>query len=112
MIHLEDLLKQCTVKLIIPYQHTFGTGFFVAPRLILTCAHVVKNVEQLVQVRWQDKETWANAVVEQFINEMLGMNLCAQIEQIPGCLHVVQVSVEVGEEDGHLTSGQKKISDF
>ncbi len=37
---LETLLSRCTVKVIIPGGH--GTGFFVAPGLILTCRHVVQ----------------------------------------------------------------------
>lgn len=36
---LLELLRQCTVKLIVTNGH--GTGFFVAPDTILTCAHVV-----------------------------------------------------------------------
>jgi len=38
---LDDLLQRCTLRLVVPDGH--GTGFFVAPRLILTCAHVVKS---------------------------------------------------------------------
>jgi len=38
---LEDLLQQCTVKITVP--GGWGTGFFVAPELILTCAHVVRK---------------------------------------------------------------------
>ena len=46
MTPLEDLLQQCTVKIIIP--GGWGTGFFVAPGLMLTCAHVVRKA-----VDWQ-----------------------------------------------------------
>lgn len=35
-----------------------------------------------------------------------------QAKQLPGCLHVVEVSVEVGEEDGDLTTGQEKVGDL
>jgi HEAT repeat protein len=38
---LEALLQQCTVKITVP--GGWGTGFFVAPELILTCAHVVRK---------------------------------------------------------------------
>jgi HEAT repeat protein len=38
---IEELLQQCTVRLEIGDGH--GTGFFVAPRLVLTCAHVVEH---------------------------------------------------------------------
>jgi energy-coupling factor transporter ATP-binding protein EcfA2 len=49
---LEELLQHCTVKLSLPGQGGWGTGFFVAPGLILTCAHVVKG-GKTIQVRWQ-----------------------------------------------------------
>lgn len=42
---LEELLQRCTVKLRVPGQMGWGTGFFVAPGWILTCAHVVKSVQ-------------------------------------------------------------------
>jgi tetratricopeptide (TPR) repeat protein len=38
---LEELLKGCTVR--IQTQGGHGTGFFVAPGLILTCAHVIED---------------------------------------------------------------------
>lgn len=41
---LENLLKRCTVKIVATDSSGWGTGFFVAPGLILTCAHVVKGV--------------------------------------------------------------------
>ncbi|MBD3886066.1 HEAT repeat domain-containing protein [Phormidium tenue FACHB-886] len=64
MSQLEDLLQQCTVKLSLPGQIGWGTGFFVGPELILTCAHVVRAAkEQAVKVRWQRREL--EAVAEQ-----------------------------------------------
>ncbi|NJN03416.1 MAG: hypothetical protein HC816_13605 [Leptolyngbyaceae cyanobacterium RM1_1_2] len=47
MNQLEDLLQQCTVKLSLSGQPDWGTGFFVAPGLILTCAHVVRKAADL-----------------------------------------------------------------
>ncbi len=41
MTPLEELLQQCTVKITVP--GGWGTGFFVASGLVLTCAHVVRN---------------------------------------------------------------------
>ncbi len=37
-MQIEHLLQQCTVRLTIPGQNGWGTGFFVARGLILTCA--------------------------------------------------------------------------
>ncbi len=63
MAQLEELLQQCTVQIIIPGQNGWGTGFFVAPGLILTCAHVVKalNVGATAQIRWQQQSDFATA---------------------------------------------------
>jgi len=55
------------VKLTIPGVRgvSYGTGFFIAPGLILTCAHVVEDLgNKSIQVRWQNQENWAEAVVE------------------------------------------------
>lgn len=41
---LLELLRQCIVKLVVPGGH--GTGFLVAPGLILTCAHVVDAAQK------------------------------------------------------------------
>ncbi|MEQ8962187.1 MAG: serine protease, partial [Coleofasciculus sp. C2-GNP5-27] len=66
MSRVENLLQQCTVKLSLPGRMGWGTGFFVAPEWILTCAHVVKKAErEPVQVRWQTQENWSQAVVEE-----------------------------------------------
>lgn len=62
---LEELLKLCTVKISISGKFSWGTGFFVAPGLILTCAHVVKvlNTNAKVKIRWQQQEDFIEAKV-------------------------------------------------
>jgi hypothetical protein len=42
---LDDLLRRCTVRLRIPRDGSQGTGFWVAPGLLLTCAHVVETAQ-------------------------------------------------------------------
>ena len=42
---LDDLLRRCTVRLHIPRDGSQGTGFWVAPGLLLTCAHVVETAQ-------------------------------------------------------------------
>lgn len=70
MESLEALLQRCTVKLSVSGRGGWGTGFFVAPGLILTCAHVVKAANgELIRVRWQGWEDWAEAVVERSVPE-------------------------------------------
>lgn len=52
---LYELLRLCTVRVSIPDKTGYGTGFFVAPGLILTCAHVVKAAQPdttSVEIYW------------------------------------------------------------
>lgn len=49
MLHkdaLPHLLSRCTVRLVVNGGVEFGTGFFVAPGYLLTCAHVVDDAHQ------------------------------------------------------------------
>ncbi|UIE38422.1 HEAT repeat domain-containing protein [Leptodesmis sichuanensis] len=63
MTPLEDLLRQCTVKITV--LGGWGTGFFVAPGLILTCAHVVRKAADLqVTVVYPTRESPLLATVK------------------------------------------------
>lgn len=60
---LISLLQRCTARLSITNES--GTGFFVAPGLILTCAHVVGNIESdktAVMVQWNGQSYTAKIV--------------------------------------------------
>ncbi len=59
---LYELLHQCTVR--ISGQKIHGTGFFVAPGLILTCAHVVKDSlnRNMVEISWGERFYYAQVV--------------------------------------------------
>lgn len=64
-LQLDEFLKLCTVKLSIPGKVGWGTGFFVAPGKILTCAHVVKDAGgQPVKVCYQGNEEFGEAIVQ------------------------------------------------
>ena len=54
--------RECVVALRITYMNRVatGTGFFVAPHLILTCQHVVQNASSKIQVIWKNQEYAAN----------------------------------------------------
>ncbi len=55
---LYELLKRCTVRIVVPAEGERGSGFFVAPGLILTCAHVVEVAQQNntpVEAYWDDQ---------------------------------------------------------
>lgn len=61
--HLYELLHQCTVHISVPEKTEHGTGLFVAPGLILTCAHVVKAAQPgttPVDVYWKGQTFSAN----------------------------------------------------
>jgi eukaryotic-like serine/threonine-protein kinase len=55
---LYELLRKSTVRVSIPDKAGHGTGFFVAPGLVLTCAHVVKAAQSntsSVEVYWNSQ---------------------------------------------------------
>ena len=63
-----ELLHQCTVRLSTP-QEEHGTGFFVAPGHILTCAHVVETTKgELISINWQG-QNYTDQVVEMRLPE-------------------------------------------
>jgi len=49
--HLLGVLQDCTVR--ISWDERLGTGFFVAPGRILTCAHVLAQAQGPVSVTWR-----------------------------------------------------------
>ena len=50
---LYELLRQCTLRIAVAGKGHQGTGFFVAPGLILTCAHVVRDARPgAIDVFW------------------------------------------------------------
>lgn len=68
-VSLDDLFKSCTVKLSFAGSVGHGTGFFIAPGLILTCAHVVRQkVDQLISVQWQQQPL--TAIVERLAHDL------------------------------------------
>ncbi len=92
MSQLEHLLQQCTVKLTLPGRFGWGTGFFVAPGWILTCAHVVKEAKgEPIKVRWQNQENWAQAVVERSLADPYDLALLRvtlPIDAKPPCVYL------------------------
>jgi hypothetical protein len=67
-----DLMHACVVKLVAPAPGSIGSGFFVAPGLILTCAHVVGNRKTKkhcngdIQVKWKEYGNFAIAEVKEW----------------------------------------------
>jgi len=63
---LDKLLQLCTVKLTIVGKRGWGTGFFVAPGLILTCSHVVQSAaNRQVNVTWMSQQQNYEATIGQ-----------------------------------------------
>jgi len=65
---LIELLRRCTVRLSVPGAH--GTGFFVAPGTILSCAHVVKLAQEAgkpVTAYWNGQSYTAS--IERYLAE-------------------------------------------
>lgn len=58
MTPLEELLQQCTVKITVP--GGWGTGFFVASGLVLTCAHVVRRAADAPIALFYAARNWSS----------------------------------------------------
>ena len=74
----EEFLAQCTVRIQAAGKSGYGTGFFVAPNLILTCAHVVrKNKQTVSQINlwWQDQSKPLQAEVERIPETHPGVDI-------------------------------------
>lgn len=68
MTDIAKLLQKCTLRVSVPGGH--GTGFFVAPQLILTCAHVVESANsETINVFWQSQNQQYNASLEKILPE-------------------------------------------
>jgi len=98
---LIDLMKQCIVKITVIQENrvvSTGTGFFVAPHLIMTCAHVVKkaydNDKLSISIHFNN-ETY-NAEIERFIEDL---DVCLLHTDILGdfCVHLDEV-MNVGDD--------------
>ena len=83
-VDLESLLERCTVKLSVSGKSGWGTGFFVAPGKILTCAHVVKDAgTEPVKVSYQNQQDIAEATVSGFFLDPFDLALLELVEPIP-----------------------------
>ncbi|MFL5700136.1 MAG: trypsin-like peptidase domain-containing protein [Ktedonobacteraceae bacterium] len=72
-LQLRELLKLCTVRLLVT-GWSLGTGFFVAPGLILTCAHVVQSAKKnnlAVKIFTWDGQSLGQGTIEKYVNEEL-----------------------------------------
>jgi hypothetical protein len=96
---VEKRLQRCTVRLSVAGGQ--GTGFFVASRLLLTCAHVVKGGgSQLVDVYWQEQDQRYQAEIAKLIEEAhLDLALLRLDTEIPNhpCVHLDQSVPDLGD---------------
>jgi hypothetical protein len=68
MTDITKLLQQCTLRVSVGGGH--GTGFFVAPQRILTCAHVVASANpETIHVFWQSQKQQYIASLEKILPE-------------------------------------------
>lgn len=101
---LDLLLKDCTVKVSVLNRASIGTAFFVAPGLLLTCAHVVVKQRQRgdVQVLWAKNNQTYDAYIlwispEPKKVDIALLKLRGRVPNHP-CVEL-DVAVREGEED-------------
>ena len=76
---LYNQLIRCTVRLTLPGGPDQGTGFFVAPGLVLACAHVVEAAwpDKAVDVHWAGRTIGGQIVPEHFRPEEFRLGVAA-----------------------------------
>jgi CHASE2 domain-containing sensor protein/energy-coupling factor transporter ATP-binding protein EcfA2 len=89
---LLELLETCTVKLSIPGQVGWSTGFFVAPGKILTCApKIVEAGDQRIKVSWQDQENFDEATLDHLHSNNLAVLKLTSVSNHP-CVYLDETS--------------------
>ena len=99
---LAELLRECTVRVIIS-SNDWGTGFFVAPGLILTCEHVVRHAtDQRVEVYWSRAEHPYTATILRAVSngKTLDLALLQIDDPIPNhpCVYLDEATTVRGED--------------
>lgn len=102
MHQLEDLLQQCTVKLTLP-RGGWGTGFFVAPGLILTCAHVVRQAqEEQIEVFWPLQDMTLYSSIQKIFDDGKTLDIASLVLSEPWpshpCVLLDAAHVAIGQE--------------
>ena len=106
-----DLMHACVVKLTTPLKE--GSGFFVAPDLILTCAHVVEGdtfercYQRDITVRWKNNFDFAIARVKakEYLPDPLDIALLECISKLPETPPCVLLGDGCNELDNLATYG-------
>jgi tetratricopeptide (TPR) repeat protein len=83
---LDRLLQKCTVRLNVAGRQ--GTGFFVAPGLVLTCAHVLGQFgSESIQVFWKETQQEYDAKIKGIIEnpniDIALLSLIGNIQEHP-----------------------------
>jgi hypothetical protein len=96
---MDKCLQQCTVRLKVSSGQ--GTGFFVAPGLILTCAHVVKGSDDKpINVFWQAQNLDYEATIERRLEEpyldLALLRLNTEVQSHP-CIDFDESAPELGD---------------
>ena len=74
--NLEKLLRDCTVFITDGQGKAAGSGFFIAPGLLLTAAHVVHKAGPQARLRWRNVEIARPTVDRQDPREHDGTGPC------------------------------------
>lgn len=100
---VDQLLRNCTVRITVPNRNGWGTGFFVAPGLILTCEHVVRHaIDDKVNVYWhKTTRNYAAKILKVASdNKTLDFALIQLKPAFPehSCVYLDQSSILFGED--------------
>ncbi len=104
---LENLLQKCTVKLSFSFKEGWGTGFWIAPDLIVTCNHVVEAAgsEKKIVVSWNKQENFTEARTIRFFPKPFDLAILELISSTSFAGPCVLLDPEVQSDDDLYTFG-------
>jgi len=97
-----SLIKECTVKILVGQNKSLGSGFFVAPGLVLTCSHVIEDgqpldASALIKVQWK-KEQYNAQVIKAFPKPFPDIALLGIESLISHPCVYLNSSINIGED--------------
>lgn len=101
---LTELLKQCTVRIETGAKR--GTGFFVAPNTVLTCAHVVSAAGTSVSIRTHDGRGPFSANVKRRIT-----NEATQVPSDVSWPDLALLTTDIEDHESVLLLGDVEVHD-
>ena len=110
---LDEILQECTARIEIPNSRGHGTGFFISPKTLITCGHVVENTKKVIIYPF-NSEKCINAEVKYRFREDIDLAVIEVKSYIEATYSCVYIGHEIEPRDHCFTFGytENQSKDF